>query len=142
VPSGAQGGKRRRRVWWIAPFYRLAASVRVRTWALVFGALSAHTLPAIGKFDIMDLASHSARKRSAASKGRARKPTNVSLPPDLVAQAEAMKINISKACEAGLAEAVAEARRKAWLEANREAFEFWNDDIGRNGLPLDRYRQF
>jgi antitoxin CcdA len=114
----------------------------VRTWALVFGALSAHTLPPFVKFDIMDLAPHSARKRPAASKRRTRKPTNVSLPPDLVAQAEAMKINISKACEAGLAEAVAEARRKAWLEANREAFEFWNDDIGRNGLPLDRYRQF
>ena len=84
----------------------------------------------------MDLTAHPAPKR------RTRKPTNVSLPSELVAQAEAMKINISKACESGLAEAVAEARRKAWMEANKEAFDFWNDEIERNGLPLDQYRQF
>jgi antitoxin CcdA len=78
----------------------------------------------------------------AGPKGRLRKPTNVSLPPDLVAVAEGLKINLSRACETGLAEAVAEARRKQWLEANREAFEFWNAEIERDGLPLDGYRQF
>ena len=76
------------------------------------------------------------------SKVRVRKPTNVSLPPDLVAAAESLKINLSRACETGLAEAVAEARRKQWLEANRDAFDFWNAEIEREGLPLDRYRQF
>jgi antitoxin CcdA len=75
-------------------------------------------------------------------KRRLRKPTNVSLPPALVAEAAALKINLSRACEAGLVEAVAEARRKEWLEANREALDFWNDEIDRNGLPLDAFRQF
>ena len=78
----------------------------------------------------------------AAPKRRLRKPTNVSLPAQLVAEAEALNINLSRACEAGLAEAVTEARRKRWLEANREALDFWNDEIERNSLPLDAYRQF
>jgi antitoxin CcdA len=73
---------------------------------------------------------------------RLRKPTNVSLPPALVAEAAALKINLSRACEAGVAEAVAEARRKQWLDANREALDFWNAEIGRDGLPLDEFRQF
>jgi antitoxin CcdA len=76
------------------------------------------------------------------SKRRIRKPTNVSLPAQLVAEAEALNINLSRACEAGLAEAVADARRKRWLEANREALDFWNAEIERDGLPLDAYRQF
>jgi antitoxin CcdA len=75
-------------------------------------------------------------------KRRLRRPTNVSLPATLVAEAAALKINLSRACEAGLVDAVAEARRKQWLEANREALDFWNDEIGRNGLPLDGFRQF
>ncbi len=77
-----------------------------------------------------------------SSSRRQRKPTNVSLPPGLVAEASALKINLSRACEAGLAEAVAEARRQQWLEANREALDFWNAEIERDGLPLDDYRQF
>ena len=75
-------------------------------------------------------------------RGRLRKPTNVSLPPALVAEATALNINLSRACEAGLAEAVATARRDQWLEANREALDFWNDEIDRKGLPLDAFRQF
>lgn len=79
---------------------------------------------------------------SQAPKGRLRKPTNVSLPPALVAEAAELKINLSRACEAGLAEAVAEARRKRWIEENREAINFWNNEVNTKGLPLDEYRQF
>ena len=73
---------------------------------------------------------------------RLRKPANVSLPATLVAEATELGVNLSRACERGLAEAVSEARRPKWLEDNREAFEFWNRDIEENGLPLDEYRQF
>jgi post-segregation antitoxin (ccd killing protein) len=55
-------------------------------------------------------------------KRRLRKSTNVSLPPAPVADAT--------------------ARRKQWLEANREPLDFWNDEIDRKGLPLDDFRQF
>jgi len=33
-------------------------------------------------------------------------------------------------------------RGEEWFAANREAFDFWNREIARNGLPFDRYRQF
>ncbi len=75
-------------------------------------------------------------------RGRLRKPTNVSLPAALVTQATELGVNLSRACERGLAEAVSEARRLKWLEENREAFDYWNRDMAENGLPLDEYRQF
>jgi antitoxin CcdA len=75
-------------------------------------------------------------------RGRLRKPTNVSLPAALVAQAMELGVNLSRACEHGLAEAVSEARRLKWLEENREAFDYWNRDMAENGLPLEKYRQF
>jgi len=77
-----------------------------------------------------------------APRGRQRKPTNVSLPAALVAQATELGVNLSRACEQGLTEAVAEARRRKWFEENRGAFDFWNRDMAENGLPLDEYRQF
>ena len=72
---------------------------------------------------------------------RLRKPTNVSLPATLVAEATELGVNLSRACERGLAEAVSEARRQKWFEENREAFDFWNREIEENGLPFDEYRQ-
>ncbi len=74
-------------------------------------------------------------------RGRLRKPTNVSLPAALVAQATELGVNLSRACERGLAEAVSEARRLKWFEENREAFDYWNRDMAENGLPFDEYRQ-
>jgi antitoxin CcdA len=71
-----------------------------------------------------------------------RRPTNVTLPESLVAQARELKINISQACEAGLAAQVKAAREKQWLEENREAIEYWNEKMAREGLPLAEYRVF
>lgn len=73
---------------------------------------------------------------------RDRRPTNVSLPVDLVAEAKSLAINVSQACEHGLARSVAEARRTRWLEDNREAIDAYNDMVERDGLPLDEFRQF
>lgn len=73
--------------------------------------------------------------------GRTRKATNLSLPENLVAAAAELGINVSRACERGLREAVSEARRQKWLEENRDAFDFWNREIEEHGLPFDEYRQ-
>jgi antitoxin CcdA len=72
----------------------------------------------------------------------ARRATNVTLPETLVAQAKALKVNISQACEAGLAAQVKVAREKQWLEENREAIEYCNKYVEENGLTLERYRTF
>ncbi|MBA4161380.1 MAG: post-segregation antitoxin CcdA [Novosphingobium sp.] len=72
----------------------------------------------------------------------ARRSTNVSLAANLVAEAKALDINLSRACEAGLEAALKEERKRRWQEENREAAEAWNVWVEENGLPLERYRQF
>ncbi|WP_114943451.1 type II toxin-antitoxin system CcdA family antitoxin [Microvirga calopogonii] len=79
-------------------------------------------------------------KRAAAA--RDRRPTNVTLPVELVAEAKALNINVSQACESGLAQSVSEARKARWLEDNKDAIDSYNGMIERDGLPLDEFRQF
>jgi antitoxin CcdA len=71
-----------------------------------------------------------------------RRATNVTLPESMVAQAKALGINISQACEAGLAAQVKAAREKQWLEENREAIAYWNEKMEREGLILAKYSVF
>lgn len=71
-----------------------------------------------------------------------RRPTNVSLDREYLAEARELGINISQACERGLAETLKEERWKRWREENREALEGWNKYIEEHGLPLAKYRQF
>ena len=77
------------------------------------------------------------------AKGRARKrPTNVSLDAQLLDEAKALGINISRACDRGLAALIAEERAKRWLEENKAALSSSNAFVEKHGLPLARYRQF
>ncbi|MFC3127402.1 type II toxin-antitoxin system CcdA family antitoxin [Pseudoroseomonas globiformis] len=71
-----------------------------------------------------------------------RRATNVTLPDALLREARAMDINLSQACERGLAAAVAERRREQWLARNRGAMDAWNSHVEEQGLPLAAYRQF
>jgi antitoxin CcdA len=71
-----------------------------------------------------------------------KKATNVSLPVDLVAEAKELGINVSQACEAGLAEKVRKSKAEKWVEENREALEWSNEYVRKYGLPLARYRMF
>ena len=73
---------------------------------------------------------------------RVRRPTNVTLPVELVAEAKALQVNVSQACESGLAQAVMAARRLRWLEENKAAIEAHNTMIERDGPILDEFRQF
>lgn len=71
-----------------------------------------------------------------------RKATNVTLGAALLAEAKALRINISQAAEAGVARAVAERQAQLWVEANRAALESSNAYVEKNSLPLARYRSF
>jgi antitoxin CcdA len=51
-------------------------------------------------------------------------------------------INVSRACERGLAEQIAELRDKCWLEENREAIESSNAYVEAHGLPLAKHRPY
>ena len=83
------------------------------------------------------------RSREAALEvASKRKPTNVSLPVDLLTAARELGVNVSRASPDGVAAAVKAERERRWLEENREAIRSQNEWIEKNGLPLAKYRLF
>lgn len=79
----------------------------------------------------------SARKESSG-----RKAANLSIDAAVLADAKALDINVSRAAETGIAEAVRAEKNRRWLEENREALLYFNEWVEEHGLPLDKYRQF
>jgi antitoxin CcdA len=77
-----------------------------------------------------------------SASSRAAKATNLSIDNDLVVEARRLGINVSRAAEAGLREAVREARAAEWRRENAEAIASANAWVEAIGLPLARYRQF
>ncbi len=73
---------------------------------------------------------------------RPRKSTNLSLAAELVDEAKALDINLSRACEAGLEAALRDERKRRWIEENRAAMEAWGKWHEENGLPLEEYQLF
>jgi len=71
-----------------------------------------------------------------------RRPTNVSLDASLIDEAKALGINVSRACEEGLAKQIASARRTRWMAENAEAMAASNAYVAEYGLPLEKYRLF
>jgi antitoxin CcdA len=71
-----------------------------------------------------------------------RKAANLSLNSELLNQARALDINLSRAAEEGIAKAVKTERERRWLEENADAIKAYNDYIEKNGLPLEEYRTF
>ena len=72
----------------------------------------------------------------------ARRPTNVSLPVSLVEEARDLAINLSRACEQGIAAAIKAERERKWKAENKVAIADYNRWVDENGLPLAAYRQF
>ncbi len=71
-----------------------------------------------------------------------RRATNVSLDTKLVEAAKEYGINVSRACEEGLARQVSDERSRRWQEENKEAIDGYNAWIEENGIPLAEYRMF
>lgn len=71
-----------------------------------------------------------------------KRATNLSIDKELLSEARHYKINISRAAEIGIAQALAAAKSMDWKEENRAALQSSNAYVEANGLPLDRYRQF
>ena len=78
----------------------------------------------------------------AKNETAARKATNLSIDAAILADAKALEINVSRAAETGIAEAVRNEKSRRWLEENREAFESSNAWVEKHGLPLAKCRQF
>lgn len=80
-------------------------------------------------------------KAHAPSKGT-RKPTNVSLPTDLLERARELNVNVSRASERGLREEVQAAEARVWADKNADFITEMNARIERDGLPLEEHRMF
>lgn len=72
----------------------------------------------------------------------ARKAANLSLDAALLSEARELNINLSRAAESGIADAVKAERERRWRLENADAVKAYNDYIEKNGLPLAKYRQF
>lgn len=79
---------------------------------------------------------------STATLAGQKRPTNVSINEQLLATAKALHINVSKAAEQGLAQAVARKRAGLWFEENRVALESSNEHVAKYSLPLAKYQRF
>ena len=73
---------------------------------------------------------------------RRRRATNLSLDAVLLEEARQLGVNLSRACERGLAEQVAEARTARWRADNAAALADSNAFVEREGLPLRDLRLF
>ncbi|MDT7536393.1 type II toxin-antitoxin system CcdA family antitoxin [Sphingobium sp. SA2] len=71
-----------------------------------------------------------------------RKATNISLDSGLLEEARALQINISRACERGLADQISEAREQQWRADNADALASSNHHVADQGLPLAGFRRF
>lgn len=72
-----------------------------------------------------------------------RRETTLSLPEDLIRQAEALGVSLPQVCEAALRDAVRRAEKaRRWQEENRAAIEAHSRWVEKHGLPLEKYRVF
>lgn len=71
-----------------------------------------------------------------------RVPANLSIDAALMREAKALDVNVSRAAEAGIAEAVAAEKARLWKLENREAIQGLNEYVEKNGIPLAEFQQF
>lgn len=64
-----------------------------------------------------------------------RRPVNLSIREDILSEAKALRLNASRAAEAGIEEAIRQAREANWRAENRDAIAAHNQRVGESG-PL------
>jgi len=72
----------------------------------------------------------------------ARKATNVTLSADVLAEAKALGINISRTCDDALRKLVKAERERQWREENAEFIAAYNEHVERDGVFSDGLRSF
>ena len=71
-----------------------------------------------------------------------RKAVNLSLDAELIVEAKALKLNLSRMIEDALRKQVREEKARRWREENAEAIRLSNEELERNGLWSDEHRLF
>jgi antitoxin CcdA len=78
----------------------------------------------------------------ARSPKRRKKPTNLSLDPDLLAEARSLGIGLSQFVESKLVQEVKRRRLQSWRRAAREAMRDYNEFVQRHGIFGEDFRSF
>lgn len=65
-----------------------------------------------------------------------RKPVNLTVREDILADAKSLGLNTSKAAEAGIQFAVKKAKEERWLKENKKSLDAYNKRIEEKGLLL------
>jgi antitoxin CcdA len=71
-----------------------------------------------------------------------RQPANLSIDSKLMKEPKGLDVNVSRAAEAGIAEAVAAEKTRLWKLENRATIGAWNEYVEKHGIPLAKHRQF
>lgn len=74
--------------------------------------------------------------------GSKKKPTNVSINRDLLAQAKAHNINLSLTLEQALNDKIAQIQIEQWKKENKSAIQNYNQLIDDQGIFGDDLRMF
>ena len=65
-----------------------------------------------------------------------RRSVNLTIRQDVMEAAKALDLNVSRAAEAGIVEAIRQARGKAWRKDNHQAIEAHNARVASEGVLL------
>ena len=71
----------------------------------------------------------------------AKKAVNLSMSPDLLAQARNLNINLSATLEQALIEKLKKEKREQWIIKNRKSIQACNELVEQNGLFADTLRE-
>jgi antitoxin CcdA len=71
-----------------------------------------------------------------------KKPVNLTINSDLLADARALNINLSATMEAALTKAVKQKREEIWLKDNEAAISAYNERMESAGVFSDGLRTF
>lgn len=74
-------------------------------------------------------------EKTTAETGK-RRPHSFTVRADLMSEARALRLNTSRAAEAGIETAVRKAKEKAWLEENADAIKAHNERIAKSGVMI------
>jgi len=67
---------------------------------------------------------------------------NLTIDPDVAAEARDLGINMSEVAEKAIAGASKAERNRRWVEENRAALDAYAAEVERDGMPLAKYRTF
>ena len=72
----------------------------------------------------------------------AKRAANLTLSTDVLAEAKALGINISKACDAHLRELIRKEKEARWKAEHADFIQAYNQTVAEESLPLDAWRTF